>query len=85
MNDTEREVVARRVANHIIEDLMYEPLPPMDLKAAALDIVKEIISADPTEFESIARLALTAVMNDNRVATTKTPMGNIMWFERKSV
>jgi hypothetical protein len=63
---------------------MYEPIPPLDLKAAALDIVKEIISDDAAEFESIARLAVTAVVNDNRVTTTKTPMGNIMWFERKS-
>ena len=84
MNDTEQEVAARKVADHIIEDLMYEPIPPLDLQAAALEITNEITEANPEETENIARLAAKLVSNDSRVRATRTLAGNIMWFERKT-
>ena len=83
MNESERALVVRKVADYVIDQMLLDPMTTAELKAIALDVIQDTIGGSPDEIADITQLAIIEVSNDKRVRVTRTLTGQVMWFERK--
>jgi len=52
LNDAEKALVAGKIANYIISDLLYEQITSVEMNTIALDVARDTLQADPRRTDS---------------------------------
>jgi hypothetical protein len=89
MNVLDKPMIAKGVANDIVDHLLAEePITAPELESLAIDITEECVNSnDVLDIADIVAYVVNYLSSDPRVTVTPedAPDNPLLWFSRKSI